>query len=53
MAIVASCFASNSKIMNVLLVGKVKINNEWKRKVKINNLNVVKDLCVILKEKFI
>jgi hypothetical protein len=34
-------------------MGKVKINNEWKRKVKINNLNVVRDICVILKEKFI
>jgi hypothetical protein len=53
MAIVASCFASNSEIRNVLLMGKVEINNKWKRKVKINNLNAVKDLCVILKEKFI
>jgi hypothetical protein len=53
MAITTSSFASNSNIRNVLLMGKVKINNEWKRKVKINNLNVVRDICVILKEKFI
>jgi hypothetical protein len=29
------------------MVGKVEINNEWKRKIKINNLKVVRDLGVI------
>jgi hypothetical protein len=53
MAITTSCFASNSKIINVLLAGKMQINNEWKWKVKINNINVVRDLCIILKENFI
>jgi hypothetical protein len=43
MAIMAYCFVSNSKIKNVLLAGKVEINNDWKWRVKINNLNVVRD----------
>jgi hypothetical protein len=29
------------------MVGKVDINNEWKKKFKINNLKVVRDLGVI------
>jgi hypothetical protein len=39
--------------MNVLLTSKVEINNEWKWKVKINNLNVLRYLYIKLKEKFI
>jgi hypothetical protein len=33
-------------------MGKMKINNEQKKKIKINNLKVIKNLGVILKEEF-
>jgi hypothetical protein len=29
------------------MVGKVEINNEWTKKIKINNLKVAKDLGII------
>jgi hypothetical protein len=29
------------------MVGKVEINNEWMKKIKINNLKVAKDLGII------
>jgi hypothetical protein len=34
-------------------MGKMKINNEQKKKIKINNLKVIKNLGVILKKEFI
>jgi hypothetical protein len=33
-------------------MGKMKINNEQKKKIKINNLKVINNLGVILKEEF-
>jgi hypothetical protein len=33
-------------------MGKMKINNKQKKKIKINNLKVIKNLGVILKEEF-
>lgn len=38
MATMASRYASTFKIQNAFLVGKVEINNECKKKIKINNL---------------
>jgi hypothetical protein len=43
---------STSKIWDAFLVGQVKINNEWKNKVNINNLKTIKDLSVVSKKKF-
>jgi hypothetical protein len=42
-----SHYPSTFEIRNVFMVGKVEINNEWKKKIKINNLKVVRDLGVI------
>ncbi len=39
MATMASHYASTFKIQNAFLEGKVEINNECKKKIKINNLN--------------
>jgi hypothetical protein len=47
MATMASHFAPTSKIQDAFLVGKVGINNAQKKKIKINNLKVVKILVVI------
>jgi hypothetical protein len=33
-------------------MGKMEINNEWKKMVKINNLKVAKNLSFISKEEF-
>jgi hypothetical protein len=52
MATMAFHFISTSKIRNVFLVGKMKINNEWKNEVNINNLEIIRDLSVISKEEF-
>jgi len=52
MSTMAFHFISTSKIWNVFLVGKVKINNEWKNEVNINNLEIIRDLSVISKEEF-
>ncbi len=52
MATMTSHFASSFKIWNAFLMGKMKINNEQKKKIKINNLKVIKNLGVILKEEF-
>ncbi len=52
MATMTSHFASTFKIWNAFLMGKMKINNEQKKKIKINNLKVIKNLGVILKEEF-
>jgi hypothetical protein len=50
MATMASHYASTFEIRDAFLVGKVEINNEHKKKIKINNLKVARDLGVILKE---
>jgi hypothetical protein len=47
MATMASCYPSTFEIQNAFLVGEVEINNECKKKIKINNLKVAKDLRVI------
>jgi hypothetical protein len=47
MATMASHFASTFKIQDAFLVGKVGINNAQKKKIKINNLKVAKNLVVI------
>jgi len=47
MATMAFHFASTSKIRDAFLVGKVGINNAQKKKIKINNLKVAKNLVVI------
>ncbi len=52
MATMTSHFVSNFKIWNPFLMGKMKINNKQKKKIKINNLKVIKNLGVILKEEF-
>ncbi len=46
-ATMASHYPSTFEIRDVFMVGKVKINNEWKKKIKINNLKVARDLGVI------
>ncbi len=43
----ASHYPSTFEIWDAFMVGKVDINNEWKKKFKINNLKVVRDLGVI------
>jgi hypothetical protein len=53
MVIVAFHYASTSEIWDVFLMGKVEINNEWKKKIKINNFKAIRDLGVILEEEFI
>jgi hypothetical protein len=52
MATIASHYASTSKIRDVFLTGKVEINNEHKKKIKINNLKAAKNLGVILEKEF-
>lgn len=52
MATMTSHFASTFKIRNVFSMGIMKINNEQKNKIKINNLKVIKNLGVMLKEEF-
>lgn len=52
MATMASHFASISKIQDAFLVGKVGINNAQKKKIKINNSKVAKNLVVIWEEGF-
>jgi hypothetical protein len=51
MAIVASYYASTYEIYGVFLVGKVEINNEYKKKIKINNLKAI-NYTKIVKEEF-
>jgi hypothetical protein len=53
MVIMAFHYAYTSKIWDVFLMGKVEINNEWKKKIKINNFKAIRDLRVILEEEFI
>ncbi len=52
MATIASHYASTSKIKDAFLVGKVEINNEQKKKIKINNLKATRDLRAILEKEF-
>ncbi len=52
MVIVASHFSMTFQIRDAFLVGKVEINNEKLNNVKISNLKVVKELDVIIEEKF-
>jgi hypothetical protein len=47
MATMASRYASTSEIRYVFLVGKVEINNEHNKEIKINNLKATRDLGVI------
>jgi hypothetical protein len=46
MATMASRYASTFEIRDVFLVGKVEINNEHNKKIKINNLKTTRDLGV-------
>jgi hypothetical protein len=48
----ASHYPSTLEIRDAFMVGKVEINNEWKKKIKINNLKVVRDLGAIAYEEF-
>jgi hypothetical protein len=43
-ATMASHYPSTFEIRDAFMVGKVEINNEWKKKIKINNLKVSRDL---------
>jgi len=52
MATMASCFSTTSQIQDAFLLGKVEINNEKLKKVKISNLKVIKGLNVIMEKKF-
>jgi hypothetical protein len=52
MATMASHFSTTSQIRDAFLLGKVEINNEKLKKVKISNLKVVKGLSVIMEKKF-
>jgi ATP sulfurylase len=45
-------YASTFKIRDVFLAGKVEINNEHKKKIKINNLKATSDLRAILEKEF-
>jgi hypothetical protein len=47
MATMASRYASTSEIRYAFMVGKVEINNEHNKEIKINNLKAIKDLGVI------
>ncbi len=51
MATMASHYASTTEIRNAFLADKVEINNEHKKKIKINNLKVARDLGVILEKE--
>lgn len=46
-AIMTSHYPSTCEIQDAFMVGEVEINNEWKKKIKINNLKVAKDLGII------
>jgi hypothetical protein len=46
-ATMASHYPSTFEIQDAFMVGKVEINNEWKQKIEINNLKVVRHLRVI------
>jgi hypothetical protein len=48
MATMASRFSTTSQIQDAFLLGKVEINNEKLKKVKISNLKVIKGLSVIM-----
>jgi hypothetical protein len=53
MATMASQLSSMSNVYDAFLLRKMDINHEGKKnKVKINNLNMAKDLSVIPKKKF-
>jgi len=52
MATIASHYASTSKIRDAFLAGKVELNNEHKKKIKINNLKATRDLRAILEKEF-
>lgn len=52
MAIVASYYTSTYEIYDVFLVGKVEINNEYKKIIKINNLKAIDYVGVVSKEEF-
>jgi hypothetical protein len=53
MATMASQLSSMSNVYDAFLLRKMDINHEGKKnKVKINNLNMAKDLGVIPKKKF-
>ncbi len=47
MAIMAFHYASTFEIWDAFMAGKVEINNEHKKKIKINNLKATKDFGVI------
>jgi hypothetical protein len=51
MAIVASYYASTYEIHGFFLVGKVEINNEYKKKIKFNNLKAF-NYTKVVKEEF-
>jgi len=42
MATIASHYVSTSEIQDVFLAGKVEINDEHKKKIKINNLKALR-----------
>jgi hypothetical protein len=52
MATMTSHYASTFEIRDAFLVGKVEINNEHNKKIKINNLKAIRDLGVISKQEF-
>jgi len=47
MATMAFHYASTSEIRYAFLAGKVEINNEHKKKIKINNLKAIRHIGVI------
>ncbi len=52
MAIMASYYASTYEIQDFFLVGKEEINNEYKKKIKINNLKAIYYVGVVSKQEF-
>ncbi len=48
----ASYYTSTYEIYDVFLVGKVEINNEYKKIIKINNLKAIDYVGVVSKEEF-
>jgi hypothetical protein len=52
MAIVASQFSLMFDVCDAFLLGNMDINHERKKKVEINNLNMVKNLGMISKKEF-
>ncbi len=52
MAIVVAQFATTFELQNAFLDGKVDIKNEWKKKMKIQNLKKAKNLGVMIEEEF-